>query len=157
MYLSRFTGFQRCVMMEVKKQTYYDSDCKEKHCTLCSVPSIIHFILRGLPKQYSKINNSDNGIDSHYVHVPSEQQTQSGFESLSLRGYFDHGIHINKSRENGDVWEIIWFSNSTERVGMVNVNHNKLPLGKREWKLSRRGIPDRQEEITLKLSMVSKL
>ena len=142
-------------MMEVKKQTYYDSDCKEKHCTLCSVPSIIHFILRGLPKQYSKINNSDNGIDSHYVHVPSEQQTQSGFESLSLRGYFDHGIRLNKSRENGDEWEIIWFSQSPERVGIVNVNHNKLPLGKRKWTLNRRGYPDQKEEVTLKLSMVN--
>ena len=142
-------------MMEVKKQTYYDSDCKEKHCTLCSVPSIIHFILRGLPKQYSKINNSDNGIDSHYVHVPSEQQTQSGFESLSLRGYFDHRIQLNKSRENGDDWEIMWSSQSTDRVGIVNVYHNKLPLGRREWKLNRRGYPDQQEEISLKLSMVN--
>ena len=142
-------------MMEVKKQTYYDSDCKEKHCTLCSVPSIIHFILRGLPKQYSKINNSDNGIDSHYVHVPSEQQTQSGFEALSLRGYFDHGIHLNKSGDNGDEWEIMWRSQSTERVGIVNVNHNKLPLGKRKWKLNRRGYPDQKEEKNLKLSMVN--
>ena len=105
-------------------------------------------------KQYSKINNSDNGIDSHYVHVPSEQRTQSSFESLSLRGYFDHRIQLNKSRENGDDWEIKWFSQSTERVGIVNVNHNKLPLGKRIWKLNRRGYPDKIEEINLKLSMV---
>ena len=165
-------------MMEVKKRTYYDSDCKEKHCALCVVSSKIQFILRGLPKEYSKINNSNNGIDSHYIYIPSQQQQQQHdqkeensttdvTESIKLRGYFDHGIQIcqgsgikdvqNKMGKNDVMWEIIWFSNSAlgkHRVGHLTVDRNKLPFGKHTWKLNRRGYPNEQKEILLKLTPV---
>ena len=155
-FLSFNIGLQRCVMMEVKKETYYDSDCKEKHCGLCLVLARINFILRGLPKEYSKINNSNNGIDSHYIFIPADNYSEiTG--GIQLRGYFDHGIQINKTRKGEEQWEIIWFSNSElgmERVGYVSVDQHKFPFGKRIWKLSRRGYPDKQEPVILKLSAV---
>ena len=162
-------------MMEVKERTYYDSDCKEKHCSLCVVSSKIQFILRGLPKEYSKINNSNNGIDSHYIYIPSQQQqhqeednyTTDITENIKLRGYFDHGIQLCKGTgmkhilktlgKNDAMLEIIWFSNSAlgkHRVGHLSLDKNKLPFGKHTWKLNRRGYPNEQKEISLKLTSV---
>ena len=146
-------------MMEVKKKAYYDSDCKEKHCALCSVSSKIHFILRGLPKEYSKINNSNDGIDSHYIYIPRHGQNQVSDVTalINLRGYFDHGIRSNKTR-NKKIWEIVWFSSrksGIQRVGQLSGDQNRSPFGKHQWKLSRRDRQDEYEEVLLKLSAVS--
>ena len=135
-------------MMEVKTRSYYDSDCKEKHCLVCSVSAQLHFILRGLPKQYSKINDSKNGIDSKYVYIPRNQKKTE----MKLQGYFDHGIRKNLTT---NYWEILWFSNlNGTRVGRLDVD-KQLPVGKYDWKLNRRENLDQQETIQLKLSTVS--
>ena len=152
-------GFQRCVMMEVRKRAYYDSDCKEKHCTLCTISSKIHFILRGLPKEYSKINNSNDGIDSNYIFIPQHDQNQIAniTAMLNLRGYFDHRIRSNRAGKNKKIWEIVWFSSSIsgyQRVGQLSGDQNRLPFGKHRWKLSRRDHQDDLEDVVLKLSSV---
>lgn len=146
-------------MMDAKKKVYYDSDCKEKHCALCTVPSKIHFILRGLPKEYSKINNSKDGIDSNYIYIPQQDQNQFAdvMALINLRGYFDHGIRFNRIGSK-KMWEILWFSNrnsGNQGVGQLVGDQNRLPFGKHRWKLSRRDHPDEHEEIILKLSAVS--
>ena len=156
-----FIGFQRCVMMEVKKKAYYDSDCKETHCALCTLSTKIHFLLRGLPKEYSKINNSNDGIDSNYIFIAQhdEKHISDITTIINLRGYFDHGIRSDRTKKGKKLWEITWHSSTylgNRQVGHLTGDQNGLPFGKRRWKLSRRDHQEEQE-VLLKLSAVSKL
>lgn len=148
--------------MEVKKKVYYDSDCKETHCALCTISTKVHFLLRGLPKEYSKINNSNDGIDSNYIFIAQhdEKHTSDISSIINLRGYFDHGIRSNRTKNGKKVWEISWHSSShfgNTQVGYLIGDQHGLPFGKRRWKLSRRDLQQEQEEVLLKLSAVSKL
>ena len=118
---------------------------------MCTLSTKIHFLLRGLPKEYSKINNSNDGIDSNYIFVAQhdEKHISDIAAIINLRGYFNN---------TKNVWEIIWHSSShlgNRQVGHLTGDQNGLPFGKRRWKLSRRDHQEKQEEVLLKLSAVS--
>ena len=134
-------------MMDIETQSYYDSDCNEKHCFFCSVLNRLHFILRGLPIKFSKINDSNNGIDSNYIFIPRFHHN----EEIRLEGYFDHKIRKNNATKN---WEIISVSSTENIVVGILRAENQLPFGKRFWKLSRRDALQNHDKVVLKLSMV---
>ena len=118
-------GYQECVAMPlnltvngVHKYFYYDVVCKETHCFYCQVCPQLYFILRGLPEQWSKIDDNKEGIDSNYIYVPEFQH----MEGIVLEGYYDHTIWMNKQTHN---WEI---------VKKLNTNGSKNSIKLKKWR-----------------------
>lgn len=142
--------FQQCVVMAPETRHYYDVDCKEKHCFVCSLCKHIHFTLRGLPKELTKGENSRFGIDSRYIYIPKSHQTNE----MRLEGYYDHKISLNQA--DGQ-WEITTVDNIT--VGRLARERN-FPFGKNTWNVTTSkssNIVATHTKKVLKLSHVSNL
>ena len=140
--------FQQCVVMGTNTRLYYDVDCKETHCFLCSVCKQLHFYLRGLSKKFSKEEDNRNGIDSRYIYIPKEQQSKT----IHLEGYYDHQISANADTGR---WEIIRADSGA--LGTLSTDFS-YPFGKHVWNLNSSKISGNQEtkaKEELKLSLVS--
>ena len=140
--------FQQCVVMGTKTRLYYDVDCKETHCFLCSLCKQLHFTLRGLSEGYSKGEDNRNGIDSRYIYIPRTLQK----DRVDLEGYYDH--KISAEGDTGQ-WEIIRADTGT--VGTLSSDY-PYPFGKHVWNLNTSKISGNVEantKETLKLSLVS--
>ena len=143
--------FQQCVVMAPKNQLYYDVDCKEIHCFVCSVCNQLHFTLRGLSNGLSKGADNRHGIDSRYIYISEFQDN----EEIQLEGYYDHKINLNK---DANQWEIVSVDNGT--VGTLATQQH-YPFGKHIWTINSSRIFGQDKTIikkqSLKLSLVSTL